>query len=110
MSRRRERVAQELRARIAEVLGRHVRDPRLQLLTVTDVEVSADLSFARVYYRPLEDPEAVERALVKAKPFIRRRLAEGLHLRRVPEIDFRLDPTRERAQRVEEILRDLEEE
>jgi ribosome-binding factor A len=110
MTRRRERVAHDLRSRLAEVLIQNVRDPRLELVTLTDVEVSPDLSFARVFYRTIGDPEGTERALERAKPFIRRRLAEGLTLRRVPELAFRLDETPERAARVEEILDQLEEE
>ena len=107
MTHRRARVAQELRDRIADVLHRHVRDPRLELLTVTEVEVSPDFALARVYYRALRDAAGVEQALEKARPFIRRRLAAELTLRRVPELVFRPDPTPERAARVEEILEEL---
>lgn len=107
MSRRTARVAQELMGRIAEVLERDVQDPRLELLTLTGLELSADWSFARVYYRTHEDPEAVARALAKAKRFLRRKLAEDLPLRRVPELDFRWDPSPDRAARVEQILEEL---
>jgi ribosome-binding factor A len=107
---RKARVAQELRDRIAEVLSRHVRDPRLELVTVTDVEVSPDFSLARVYYRALEERGSLEAAIEKAKPFIRRQLAVGLPLRRVPELVFVRDPTPERAARVETILDELHEE
>jgi ribosome-binding factor A len=100
-------VAQELRNRIAEILERHVRDPRLELLTVTDLELSPDFSFARVFYRTPGDREATARALRKAKPFVRRRLGEGLALRRIPELDFRWDPSPDRGARVEEILAEI---
>lgn len=107
MSQRRTRVAQELRDRIAQILTREVRDPRLELMTVTGLDISPDLSFARVFYRTLGDREAADRALRKAKPFIRRHLAEGLPLRRVPELDFRWDESADRAERVDRILEDL---
>ncbi len=110
MSHRRARVARELRSRLAEVLTRRVRDPRLELVTVTDLEVSPDFSLARVYYRALEKSETIQVAFDKAKPFIRRELAVGLELRRVPELVFIPDPTPERAARVEAILDELEEE
>jgi ribosome-binding factor A len=100
-------VAQELRDRIAEILTRQVRDPRLELMTVTALEISPDLSFARVFYRTLGDRDAADRALRKAKPFIRRHLAEGLPLRRVPELDFRWDESADQAERVDRILDDL---
>jgi ribosome-binding factor A len=108
MNHRRARVAQELRDRLAEVLGRRVQDPRLELVTITGVDVSADFSFARVYYRTVNDPAAAAEALGGAKRFIRRALAEGLPLRRVPELDFRLDETADQAARVEEILDEIQ--
>jgi ribosome-binding factor A len=109
MNHRQARVAGEIRDRLAEVLTRRVHDPRLELVTITGVEISADLSYARVYYRAVTDPRDAERALQKAKGFIRRQLAEGLPLRRVPELDFRLDETEDRAARLEEILGELKE-
>lgn len=110
MSHRRKRIEHVLRERIADVIGRRVRDPRLELLTITDVEVSPDLSYARVFYRAGDDTEAAERALVKARPFIRRELAGRLELRRVPELDFRVDRSVERGARVEAILDELAQE
>lgn len=107
MSHRRARAAHEIRSRIAEIIERDVSDPRLQALSVVEVKPSPDLSFARVYYRVYDHIEEVGRALQKAKPFIRRRLAEALTLRRVPELDFRLDTSEERAERIEDILRSV---
>ncbi len=110
MNHRRARVAQDLRSRLAEILTRRVSDPRLELVTVTDLEVSPDFSLARVYYRALEESEAIQMAFDKAKAFIRRELAAGLPLRRVPELVFIPDPTPERAARVDAILEELDEE
>ena len=110
MNHRQARVAQEIRARLTTVLTHRIRDPRLDLVTITGVEVSADFSFARVYYRAHRDPSDAQRALQKAKPFIRRQLAKGLPLRRVPELDFRLDETADRAAHLEEVLQELKEE
>lgn len=109
MSHRRERVAHDLRHHVAELLEHTVRDPRLQLLTVTDVEVSRDLSVARVYYRTPASANAddVERALEKAKPFLRRLLADRTRLKRVPELAFHVDWGVDRGERVEQILSDL---
>jgi ribosome-binding factor A len=104
---RRARVAQELRDRLAEIVSRELRDPRLALCTIVDVEVSPDFSFARAFFRTPADPEAAAAALEHAKPFVRRRLAERVRLRRVPELDFRLDASLERGDRVETILREL---
>ncbi len=107
MSFRRARVAQELRDRLAEIVSAELSDPRLALVTIVDVEVSPDLSFARAFFRAPGDPEAAAKALDHAKPFVRRRLAERVRLRRVPELDFRLDASLERGARVEKILEEL---
>lgn len=109
MKHRRERVAHDVRARLAEILARHTRDARLASIVLTDVELSPDLSYARVFYRTAGEPREAARALERAGPFLRRRLAEGLSLRRVPELDFRLDDALERGARVEEILREIRE-
>lgn len=109
MSRRQERVAHELRNRIAQVIEQRVEDPRLRAVTVTGVKTSSDLSFVRVFYRTLGDRQEAVQAFARAKPFIRRCLGEGLRLRRVPELDFRLDESLDKAARIDEILRELHE-
>ena len=110
MSHRHQRRSQDLRDLIAKILSERVRDPRLRLLTITDVEVSPDLSLARVFYRPVTDADDVEAGLRRAKPFIRRMCAELGSLRRVPELEFHLDWGVDRGARVERILRELEQE
>jgi ribosome-binding factor A len=107
-SHRRQRVAHELQARLAEILSLRVGDPRLDGVIVSAVETTPDFSLARVFVRGFGDREAGLEALERAAPFIRRCLGQGLRLRRVPELDFRLDESLERAERVEEILRELE--
>jgi ribosome-binding factor A len=104
MSHRVERVASELRHQIADIVTNRVRDPRLRSFTVVEVRPSPDLTYARVFYRTLEDPQAVTEALERAKPFIRRCLAGVSALRRVPELDLRLDTSLERGARVEALL------
>lgn len=107
MKHRRERLQQEFRDLVATVLSQKVEDPRLRLVTITDAEVAPDLSFARVFYRALEDPEAAGRGLERARPYIRRMCAELGHLRRVPEIEFRVDWGVDRGERVEQILAEI---
>lgn len=108
MSHRRERIAQDLLQRLAHIVEHRVSDPRLEGVTLIEVRVAPDASFARVFYRARGDRAEVERALRKAKSYIRRCLARDLPLRRVPELDFRYDPSEDQAARVEEILRELE--
>jgi len=106
------RVAQLMKREIAGILAHELRDPRLaNLVSVTDVEVTQDLSFARVYVSVLEggmDRQQALEALGSAAGYVRRLLASRLGLREVPEVRFLLDTSIERGARVEEILRKLE--
>ena len=89
------RVAEQLRREVGELLRRSVKDPRAQGATVTDVEVSKDVSYARVYFSQLEDsPEQVketEQALNRAAGFLRRELGQIMRMRHVPELKFIYD-------------------
>ena len=107
-----ERVAQLMRREVADVLANKLRDPRLShWVSVTDVVVSDDLSFAKVFVSIL--PQGEERArtleaLGGAAGFVRRELAPRLGLREVPELRFMLDSSIERGARVDELLRKIE--
>jgi ribosome-binding factor A len=107
-----ERVAERMKREIALILARELRDPGITtLVSVTDVELTPDLSFARVYVSLLEGGAERERtlaALQRAAGFVRHELAPRLGLREVPELRFVHDASIERGARVEEILRKLE--
>lgn len=105
-----ERVADQIRTELGDLLAREVKDPGIGFVTITEVRVTANLQFARVYYSALGDErrrEEASRALKRATPFLRRRIAERLRLRRAPELDFRSDDSLDRQARIEEILREL---
>ena len=108
-NRRIERLNEQLRREISDILRRDVRDPRVGVPTVTRVEVTPDLWMARVFVRlvgsDLERKEALT-GLDAAAPFVRRALGD-LRMRRVPEIRFAADKTLEHASRIEELLRDV---
>lgn len=108
MSYRRERVARDLRNRLAQIIEQRVEDPRLRGVTITGVKASADFSYLRVFFRTLGDREQATQAFNQAKPFIRRCLGDGSRLRRVPELDFRIDKSLDSAARIDEILKELE--
>ena len=101
------RLAHEIQSRLAAILRERTGDPRLELVSISEVTVAPDASFARIFYRTLGDPGDAKAALDKAKPYLRHCLAGELRVRRVPELDFRMDETPERAERVEGVLRDL---
>jgi ribosome-binding factor A len=112
MSNRPERVAQLMRREISDVLQRRMRDPRVTgMISVTDVEVTHDLSSARVYVSIMPDGPERQRsldALQSAAGFIRHELAPRLGLREVPELRFVLDTSIERGARVDELLRRID--
>ncbi|HUV11081.1 MAG TPA: 30S ribosome-binding factor RbfA [Acidimicrobiia bacterium] len=96
---------------VREVLGdelERLADPRLEMVTVTGVEVSPDLRHAIVYFAALgnHDPGIVA-ALESSAPRLKRSLAREARLKYVPALHFREDPAIESGQRVEEILREL---
>jgi ribosome-binding factor A len=112
VSNRPERVAELMKREVAEILAHRMRDPRIGPgVSVTDVEITRDLAFARVYVGVLAEGAERERilaALGRAAGFVRHELAPRLGLREVPEIRFQHDTALERGLRVDEILRRLE--
>jgi ribosome-binding factor A len=101
-----------MRREIADILQRKLRDPRLSaMVSVTDVELTHDLSLARVYVGVLADAEERERvleALRNAAGFVRHELGTRLDLRELPEIRFEFDTSIERGARVDELLRRIQ--
>ncbi len=90
-----------------------VHDPKVGFITLTRVQVSADLQVARVYYTSLADAAArkdTQKALDRATPFLRRQIGSRVQLRRVPELEFRFDESIANQDRIEQILKDLHQE
>ena len=112
MSRRTERIAEQLRAEIARILQEEAADPRTRLVTLTRVDVAPDLSNAMVFWSSMDvrDPEStetVELGLESAASFVRRRLSQVLPLRRIPELRFRHDPSLALGSETLSLLRSL---
>jgi ribosome-binding factor A len=104
MTYRIERLNSLLRQEISDLIQRQVKDPRLgTFISVTAVEVSSDLKFAKVYISRLgtqtEKKETLE-ALASASGFIRHELGNRMQARRIPELSFRLDESIEKADHV----------
>lgn len=105
------RVGEEIRHALAWILERgEVRDPRLAgaVVTVTEVRVSPDLRQATAFIVPLggQHESEVVAALEHARGFLRRRVAEAVQLRNVPQLTFRLDRSFDEADRMNRVLRD----
>lgn len=109
-SKRLARLNEQLKREISELLRTEVRDPRIGMVSVTGVDVAADLMSAKVYVRMMGDD--AERAaslegLEAAAPYLRRLMGRELHVRRVPELRFQEDRSLEHARRIEEILHEV---
>lgn len=111
MSTRPQRVGDLIREEVSWILQRRVKDPRLEMATITSVDVSPDLRNAKVFYSVLGDEArwaSVLEGLAAAKAFIRRELGGRIQIRRVPDLVFVADRSLERAERIDRLLRDLD--
>lgn len=92
---------------VADILARKCKDPRLQHVTVTDVELNSDLRKARVYVSILGnqvEEKDVEKILNNASGFVRLELGRRLELRYTPEVAFWFDSSGARAEQIDRIL------
>ena len=109
--RRPERVADILREEISQIVGFELEDPRLAMVTVTDVRLSDNLKAARVYFTVVGDEEEHRLALGAlnhAAPYVRKQLGLSLNLPRTPEIHFVRDRVEEQGERVDKLLDKIE--
>ena len=109
---RTQRVSHFLHEELARLLQTTVRDPRVQQVNLTGVEVSRDLSHARVFFTLMSDVSEAERSeingvLSKASGFLRSELAKGSSMRTVPRISFRFDESVGRGRDMESLLREV---
>src|SRR3977135_2306439 len=111
--RRPERVADILREEISQIVGYELEDPRLTMVTVTDVRISDNLRDAQVFVivgGNEEEQRVALTALRHAAPFVRKQLSLSLNLPRTPEIHFVRDTVEERAARIDGLLHELTQE
>jgi len=107
---RSERVGDQIRQELAELITREVHDPGIGFLTITRVRLTPDLQQARVSYTTLGDEKAraeTGRALNRAIPFLRRQIGRRLRLKHVPQLQFFYDESIERQDRIERIIQDI---
>ena len=112
MSRRTERIGEQIRAELARLLREETTDPRIGLVTLTQIDVAPDLSNARVYWSLLasKDSDALsasEAGLTSAAGFLRHRLARVLDLKRIPELRFRYDASLAQGDATLSLLREI---
>jgi len=108
-TRRTSRVGESVRDALVEVFRFELKDMALGLTSITGVEVSPDMHFARVFISGLDEKETKEtvRELQNRRGFIRSQLGKRIRLRSTPELDFKFDETAMRAGRIEDLLADI---
>lgn len=113
MSLRQNRVGEQMKKELGEIITRKIKDPRIGFVTVTDVQVTGDLQQATVFISVLGDEEQREqtlKALAKAKGFIRSEIGQRIRLRKTPEISFEFDESIDYGNRIETLLHQLQNE
>lgn len=110
MTRRTQQVGEMLRQELDDIIRTEVKDPRIGFFSITRVDVPTDLRSARVFVSVLgtdqERKDTVE-ALRQAAGFIRFHLKPRLHMRQIPDLDFRDDRSMEYAQEISEVLAEV---
>ncbi|KAF0820417.1 MULTISPECIES: 30S ribosome-binding factor RbfA [unclassified Cytobacillus] len=113
MSLRANRVGEQMKKELGEIISRKIKDPRVGFVTVTDVQVTGDLQQATVFISVLGDEEQREntlRGLAKAKGFIRSEIGQRIRLRKTPEILFEFDESIDYGNRIESLLHQIQDE
>ncbi|NHM29838.1 30S ribosome-binding factor RbfA [Neobacillus terrae] len=110
MSHRANRVGEQMKKELSDIIGRKIKDPRIGFVTVTDVQVTGDLQQAKVYISVLggeEQRENTLKGLAKAKGFIRTEIGQRIRLRKTPEIVFEFDESIDYGNKIETILHEI---
>ena len=105
-----ERVSQAIKREVSNIIHDELEDPRLGFITITRVELTQDMRYAKIFFSVLgkeEERKKSNEALDSALGFIRRLVAERINLRFAPEIIFREDRSSEYSVRIEEILQEI---
>jgi ribosome-binding factor A len=111
-----DRLAQQINKQLAIILQKEVRDPRVGILTITDITITKDLSLVKVYFTNLDinldknplgspdSPDSVAKLLNNMAGFLRTELASKISVRHMPELRFYQDDSIVRGNRIEELL------
>lgn len=101
------RIAEQVQRELSEIVRVELKDPRIGMITLTDVEVSPDGENAKVFFTALGDASRVDEAaegLQHAAGYLRSQLARRLNVRVVPHLQFKYDPSVERGARLSQLI------
>ena len=101
------RIAEQIQRELSDIIRLELKDPRVGMITITDVEVSQDHAYAKVFFTVLGDAAKVEEtvfALEHAAGFLRSQLARRIKLRIIPQLQFKYDASVERGARLSQLI------
>jgi len=107
------RVGEQIKKELTDIIQRELKDPRVGFVTVTDVDVTGDLQQATAFitvYGDDDERKKTLKALETANGFIRSEIGKRIHLRKTPELSFTYDESIEQGNRIDELLRKLNQE
>ena len=96
---------------ISSIIQNEVKDNDIKFVTITDCEITSDLSFAKVFYTVLDDTkkESTKNALEKAKGFIRGEISKRVDIRHTPELRFVYDESEEYGNKIDSLIKEIHE-
>lgn len=106
---RRDRVSEQIRRELAELIRTELKDPRVGMVSITDVEVSADYAHAKVYFSSMAGREHLDSVLAglnKASGFLRRELGKRITVHSTPQLHFVFDESLERGADLSKLIQE----
>lgn len=104
---RSQRVAEQIRRELAELIRLEVKDPRVGFITLTDVEITPDYAHAKVFFTSMKGEEGLDEILTglrRASGFLRRELGKRVRIHTLPELHFHYDSSVERGSRMSQLI------
>lgn len=103
---RSERVAEQVRRDLADLIRSELKDPRVGMISLTEVELTPDYAHAKVYFTTLnvEHLDEIQRGLKRAAGFLRRELGRRIHIHTLPELHFVYDASLERGMNLSQLI------
>ncbi len=107
---RSQRVAEQIRRELAELIRLEVKDPRIGMISLTDVEITPDYAHAKVYFTSMSGAEGLDEILAglrRASGFLRRELGRRVRIHTTPELHFQYDNSLEQGSRLSKLIDDV---
>ena len=98
------RVAEQMQRELAQLLQFEVKDPRVFMVTITQVEVTGDMAHAKIFYSAAKTTDAIQQGLEKSAGFLRTQIAKRMLLRTVPQLHFVYDASIDNGMKMAQLI------